>query len=93
MSATFISLLLIAISFFSLFDVNSKQYRKYTTALTIDCDSILTFGLLGRSFQLSELTADDDFDDEIVNDAKYLLLTSIATGLVVVFVIWKLCKN
>lgn len=64
----------------------------YTTALLAESDTLLTFGLLGRSFQLTELDANDDFDDDfdVVGYSSYLLLTSIAMGLVLLFIIWKL---
>lgn len=64
----------------------------YTTALLAESDTLLTFGLLGRSFQLTELDANDDFDDDfdVAGYSSYLLLTSIAMGLVLLFIIWKL---
>lgn len=64
----------------------------YTTALLAESDTLLTFGLLGRSFQLTELDANDDFDDDfdVTGYSSYLLLTSIAMGLVLLFIIWKL---
>ena len=73
---------------------SSKQYRKYTTALLAESDTLLTFGLLGRSFQLTELNAIDDFDDEfdMAGYSSYLLLTSIAMGLVLLIIIWKLFR-
>lgn len=74
-----------------LFFLFSKQYRKYTTALLAESDSLLTFGIMGRSYQLSELSIDENFDDGFT-DISYLVLTSIATGLVVILVIWRLCK-
>lgn len=71
----------------------SKQYRKYTTALLAESDTLLAFGLLGRSFQLSELSMDDNFDGGITDgDISSLVLTSIAMGLVLMFIIWRLCK-
>lgn len=71
----------------------SKQYRKYTTALLAESDTLLTFGLMGRSFQLSELSMDENFDDGISDgDVSYLVLTSVAMGLALILIIWRLCK-
>ncbi len=70
----------------------SKQYRKYTTALLAESDTLLTFGLMGRSFQLSELSMDELSEGITDGDLTYLVMTSITTGIALILIIWRLCR-
>ncbi|CAG9804065.1 unnamed protein product [Chironomus riparius] len=73
-----------------IFNENNKQYRKYTTTLASDTDTILTFGVLGRAFRLTEFYMTDDNSEQA--QFWWYLLSSMTFGLVFMFIIWRLCK-
>lgn len=67
----------------------SKQYINYTTVLTEESETLLTFGVLGRVFELEGL--DDDGGEEDGMDLFYLLL-SLSAGLVTALIIMKIFR-
>lgn len=64
----------------------SKQYINYTTVLSAENESILTFGVLGRIFNLNELDGEDG------GGLFYLLISSLL-GLLIMFAVVKLFRS
>ncbi|KAG5680236.1 hypothetical protein PVAND_009759 [Polypedilum vanderplanki] len=73
------------------FNENNKQYKKYTATLLSETDKILTFGVLGRGFQLAEFHVDDnDFENDLL---WWYLLSTMIFGASLMVIVWRLTRD